>query len=312
MTTTPADRPGPRRRPRPLRHRVLASARPGRPGTSGPTGMPAWPAWSARAHLELMDRSGIDTAVLSVSSPGVSFGAPAAARRWPARSTRTAPGSYATTPDGSACSPAVAPRRRRRPRRDRGDPPSPPSYADGVVLETHSHGVYPGDPRLEPVFAELNRRRAVVFVHPTSPVCWEQSAPRPAAPHGGVRLRHRPLRRGPAVRRDARTPSDLKVIVAPLRRGAARPRRPDQRVHAACSARRGRGTGTPSHSSAGSTTTRRARPSPTGGPPCSAWPTRTGCCTAATTAGHRPRRPRRTPRPSTPRPPRLRAPAGAR
>lgn len=39
-----------------------------------------------------------------------------------------------------------------------------------------------GDESTEPVFAELDRRRAVVFLHPTSPVCWEQSAlgrPRP-------------------------------------------------------------------------------------------------------------------------------------
>ncbi|WP_319121862.1 amidohydrolase family protein [Streptomyces europaeiscabiei] len=54
--------------------------------------------------------------------------------------------------------------------------------ADGVALMTHTHGVYLGDLRLDPVFAELDRRRAVVFLHPTSPVCWEQSAlgrPRP-------------------------------------------------------------------------------------------------------------------------------------
>ncbi|WP_371666898.1 amidohydrolase family protein [Streptomyces sp. NBC_00289] len=54
--------------------------------------------------------------------------------------------------------------------------------ADGVALLTHTHGVYLGDQRLDPVFAELDRRRAVVFLHPTSPVCWEQSAlgrPRP-------------------------------------------------------------------------------------------------------------------------------------
>ncbi|MFH8496757.1 amidohydrolase family protein [Streptomyces coeruleorubidus] len=54
--------------------------------------------------------------------------------------------------------------------------------ADGVTLLTHTHGVYLGEERLEPVFAELDRRRAVVFLHPTSPLGWEQSAlgrPRP-------------------------------------------------------------------------------------------------------------------------------------
>ena len=54
--------------------------------------------------------------------------------------------------------------------------------ADGVIVETNAHGVYLGDERLEPVFAELARRRATVLVHPTSPLCWQQTAlgrPRP-------------------------------------------------------------------------------------------------------------------------------------
>jgi predicted TIM-barrel fold metal-dependent hydrolase len=51
-----------------------------------------------------------------------------------------------------------------------------------VTTPTNVHGIYLGDPRLEPVFAELARRRATVFLHPTSPVCWRQTAlgrPRP-------------------------------------------------------------------------------------------------------------------------------------
>jgi 6-methylsalicylate decarboxylase len=50
-------------------------------GHDVPDGMPAWPDWSAAAHLELMDRTGIDAAVLSVSSPGIHFGDDAAARQ---------------------------------------------------------------------------------------------------------------------------------------------------------------------------------------------------------------------------------------
>jgi predicted TIM-barrel fold metal-dependent hydrolase len=146
-----------------------------------PDGVPAWPSWSAAGHLELMDRSGIELAVLSVSSPGVHFGDDAAARRLArevnedgARVVREHPGRFglfASLPlpdvEGALEELAYA---------------FDVLHADGVVLESNAHGAYLGDARFEPVFAELGRRGAVVFVHPTSPVCWEQSAlgrPRP-------------------------------------------------------------------------------------------------------------------------------------
>jgi aminocarboxymuconate-semialdehyde decarboxylase len=37
---------------------------------------------------------------------------------------------------------------------------------DGVVLFSNARGTYLGDPRFTPLFDELQRRRAVVFVHP--------------------------------------------------------------------------------------------------------------------------------------------------
>ncbi|ETN40404.1 uncharacterized protein HMPREF1541_04681 [Cyphellophora europaea CBS 101466] len=40
---------------------------------------------------------------------------------------------------------------------------------DGVTFETNKHGVYLGDQRLDPIFEELNRRHATVFIHPTTP-----------------------------------------------------------------------------------------------------------------------------------------------
>lgn len=41
--------------------------------------------------------------------------------------------------------------------------------ADGVVLPTSVAGVYLGDPGFEPLWAELGRRGAVVFLHPDEP-----------------------------------------------------------------------------------------------------------------------------------------------
>ncbi|QXJ20007.1 amidohydrolase [Actinomadura graeca] len=39
--------------------------------------------------------------------------------------------------------------------------------ADGVLMMANSDGTYLGDPRFEPLFAELDRRAAVVFTHPS-------------------------------------------------------------------------------------------------------------------------------------------------
>ncbi|WP_326660112.1 amidohydrolase family protein [Streptomyces canus] len=150
-------------------------------GHAHPDGMGGWPSWSVEAHLDLMDRNGIDTAMLSMSSPGVHFGDDKAARllarrvnEYTAELTRDHPGRFGNfvslpLPDVDASLEEIAFAY------DELD-------ADGVALLTHTHGVYLGDPRLERVFAELDRRRAVVFLHPTSPVGWEQSAlarPRP-------------------------------------------------------------------------------------------------------------------------------------
>jgi len=157
----------------------VAQARAG--GHDVPDGMPAWPDWSAAAHLELMGRIGIDAAVLSVSSPGIHFGDDAAARQLArevndagARIVRDHPGRFglfASLPlpdtDGAVAEIGYA---------------FDTLGADGIVLDTNAHGICPGDQQLDPVFAELARRRAVVLLHPTSPPCWQQTAlgrPRP-------------------------------------------------------------------------------------------------------------------------------------
>lgn len=41
---------------------------------------------------------------------------------------------------------------------------------DGVCLQTSFDGAYPGDPRFEPMFAELDRRGSTAFVHPATPL----------------------------------------------------------------------------------------------------------------------------------------------
>jgi predicted TIM-barrel fold metal-dependent hydrolase len=41
--------------------------------------------------------------------------------------------------------------------------------ADGVVLLSHQNGIYVGDPACEPLYAEMDRRGVVCFIHPTIP-----------------------------------------------------------------------------------------------------------------------------------------------
>jgi len=141
----------------------------------------AAPQWNAEAALAMMDRMGIATGMLSVSSPGVHFGNDAKARvlarsvnEFAARTIadhRGRFGGFASLPlpdvDGALLEIAYA---------------LDTLKLDGVVMLTNFNGVYLGDKRLDPVFDELNRRGAVIFIHPTSPICWQQSAlgyPRP-------------------------------------------------------------------------------------------------------------------------------------
>ena len=42
---------------------------------------------------------------------------------------------------------------------------------DGVMMFTDTGDKWPGDPLFRPIFEELNRRKAVVFFHPSVPKC---------------------------------------------------------------------------------------------------------------------------------------------
>ena len=135
-----------------------------------PSGMPGIPAWSMDQHVAFMDRNGIDTSIISISAPGLHFGDDAAARDLArycndegAKATKAYPkrfGMFASLPlpdiDGSLKEIEYA---------------FDTLHADGIVVESNHNGVYLGDRKLDPVFAELNRRNARVFIHPTNPYC---------------------------------------------------------------------------------------------------------------------------------------------
>jgi predicted TIM-barrel fold metal-dependent hydrolase len=125
-------------------------------------------AWSPEKSLAMMDASGIETAIVSLSLPGASFsGAPdpaALARQsneYAARLIADYPGrfgAFASLPmlDAQAAMGEIG-------------------YAldtlnlDGVTLLSNVRGRYLGDPDFDALLAELNRRRAIVFLHPNQP-----------------------------------------------------------------------------------------------------------------------------------------------
>jgi len=128
-----------------------------------------FPAWSPEQTLAMMDRQGIAASLLSLSAPGVFFGDRGLAcdlarqsNEFAARVVSNVPhrlGFFATLP-----LPELDDALREL------DYVYDTLHADGVILLSNYAGRYPGDPAFETLFAELNRRKAVVFLHPTAAI----------------------------------------------------------------------------------------------------------------------------------------------
>ena len=132
--------------------------------------MPQVKGWTLERTHEEMEKNGIATSVLSLSPPGIHIGGTPDAKRLARlvndhaaklRGGHAAKfGHFASVPmpdvEGTIAEIGYA---------------LDTLKADGIQLMTSYGNRWPGHPDFDPVFDELNRRKALVFIHPLEPAC---------------------------------------------------------------------------------------------------------------------------------------------
>jgi predicted TIM-barrel fold metal-dependent hydrolase len=130
----------------------------------------AMPTWSPSKSLDDMEKNGVTTAMLSLAVSGVTFDAGEGGRSLARKSNdfgaqlvKDHPASFGLLaalplpdPQGSLSEIEYA---------------LDTLHADGIALLSSYNDKWLGDTSYAPVFEELNRRKAVVFVHPSAPNC---------------------------------------------------------------------------------------------------------------------------------------------
>jgi len=132
--------------------------------------------WSPQNALAEMDKNGVATSVVSISIPGIWFGGAQAAQtrarkcnEYAAQLAQDQPGRFrffasAPLPDTEGSLQEI-------------------TYAldvlkaSGIIFMTNYADKWPGDPACAPVFEELNRRKAIVYFHPSVASCCRDLIP---------------------------------------------------------------------------------------------------------------------------------------
>ena len=132
--------------------------------------MPAVRDWTLERTVEELDKNDVDAAMLSLSPPGIHRGTEAEARDLARTVNEHAAALRAERPDRFGHFASV-------PMPDVDATLAEIAYAldtlkaDGIQLMTSYADHWPGEPQFDAVFDELNRRKAVVFIHPLEPDC---------------------------------------------------------------------------------------------------------------------------------------------
>ncbi|CAB1262001.1 Amidohydrolase [Clostridiaceae bacterium BL-3] len=136
-------------------------------GEEKPDGFPT-PKWNVDRHLKVMKHLGIATTMLSISSPHVNFGDDEAAKILARKVNEDGAEVVKKYPDKFGLL-ASLPLPNVKGSIEEIEYALDILHADGFTLPTNTQGIYMGNPCLDPIFEELNRRRVVVVLHPNKP-----------------------------------------------------------------------------------------------------------------------------------------------
>jgi predicted TIM-barrel fold metal-dependent hydrolase len=138
--------------------------------------IPAIKNWTVQWSLDDMDKAGVEKAIMSITTPGLWFESNERARKIARHANDYAAKMRADHPGRFGIFTAL-------PLPDVEGSLAEIAYgfdqlkADGVGLITSYGNKWLGDPAFDPVLDELNRRKAVAYVHPTSPDCCRNIVP---------------------------------------------------------------------------------------------------------------------------------------
>ncbi len=140
------------------------------------SGWEVWQPYTPAKAIEDMDKGGVAVSVLSITTPGVWFGADAETRKlahdlneYGAKMVSDYPGRFGLFavlpfPNANACLKEI-------------EYAFDTLKADGVGLLSSYSNRWLGDPSFADVFRELNRRKAVVYTHAQVPDCCQSLIP---------------------------------------------------------------------------------------------------------------------------------------
>ncbi|MFC1983060.1 amidohydrolase family protein [Chloroflexota bacterium] len=127
-----------------------------------------FPDWSPKKSVDFMKKNGISKAMTSISTPGVNIKDRAFSKdlarfcnEYSAKLKSDFPDKFDTF--------AVLPLYETEDALEEMEYAFDTLYSAGVALLTNVNGIYLGDPKYDDLFAELDRREAVVHIHPHDP-----------------------------------------------------------------------------------------------------------------------------------------------